>query len=65
MTRPGPEGIKLFSCSTQMRINFFLLINVRMPTNVGISTFMSVKNNILGLSEPKKPEFFDIFILMS
>ena len=35
-------------------ITFFLLINVEMPTAVGISTFMSMKNSILGLSEPEK-----------
>ena len=52
--RPGPEVINLFSCSTQLSINFFLLINVKMPTTVGILTFMSRKNSILGLSEPEK-----------
>ena len=36
---------------------FFLLINVKMPTTVGILTFMSGKNSILGLAEPKKAEF--------
>ena len=35
-------------------MKFCLLINVRMPTIVGILTFMSRKNSILGLSEPKK-----------
>ena len=50
----GPEVIKLFSCSTQLSMEFFLLINVKMPTIVGILTFMSGKNSILGLSEPKK-----------
>ena len=44
---PGPEVIKLFSCSTQLSINFFLLINVKMLI-VGILTFMSGKNSILG-----------------
>ena len=29
---PGPEVIKLFSCSTQPRLIFILLINVKMPT---------------------------------
>ena len=53
-SRPGPEVIKLFSCSTQLSMNFFLLINVEMPTIVGISTFMSMKNSIQGLSEPEK-----------
>ena len=46
-------------------MNFFLLINVKMPTFVGILTFVSGKNNSLCLSEPKKAEFHDIFILMS
>ena len=36
---------------------FFLLINVKMPTVVGILTCMSGKNNILCLTEPKKPNF--------
>ena len=52
--KPGPELIKLFSCSTPLSMNFLLLINVKMPTVVGILTFMSGKNRILGLSEPKK-----------
>ena len=46
-------------------MKFFLLINIKMPTIVGILTFMSGKNSILDLSEPKKAEFIDIFILMS
>ena len=41
--RSGPEVVKLFSCSTQLSIIFFLLINVKMPTIVGILTFMSGK----------------------
>ena len=48
----GIEVIKLFSCSTQLSMEFFLLINVKMPTVVGILTFISGKNSILGLSEP-------------
>ena len=51
---PGPEVIKLFSCSTQMSMKFSPLIYVKMPTIVGILTCMSGKNSILGLSEPKK-----------
>ena len=44
----------------------FLLIDVKMPTIVGILTFMSKKNSILSLSEPEKnAEFVDIVILMS
>ena len=63
--RLGPEVIKLFSCSTQLSMIIFLLINVKMPTIVGILTFMSRKNRILGLSEPAKSRFFNIFILTS
>ena len=48
----GPEVIKLFSCSTQLSMKFSPLINVKMPTIVGILTCMSGKNNILGLTEP-------------
>ena len=61
LMRPGPEVIKLFSYSTQMSMKFFLLINVKMPTFVGILTFMSRKNSILGLCEPKKKPNFLIF----
>ena len=35
----GPKVIKLFSCSAQLSLKFILLINVKMPTIVGI--FMS------------------------
>ena len=49
---PGPEVIKLFSCSTQLSMKFFPLIHVKMPTIVGILTCMSGKNSILGLHEP-------------
>ena len=35
-------------------MKFFLLINVKMPTIVGILTFMSRKNSILNLPEPEK-----------
>ena len=48
----GPEVIKLFPCSTQLSMIFFLLINVKMPTTVGILTLFSGKNSILDLSEP-------------
>ena len=43
--------------------DFFLLIDVKMPTIVGILTFMNRKNSILGLFEPKKPNFF-IFLYL-
>ena len=30
-SRPGPEVIKRFSCSTQLGMIFFLLIKAKMP----------------------------------
>ena len=62
--RTGPEVKKLISCSTQLSTKFFLLINVKMPTIVGILTFISGKNSILGLSEPKKNLNFLIFLYL-
>ena len=38
---PGSKVIKLFSCSTQLNMEFILLINIKMPTTVGILTFIS------------------------
>ena len=45
---------KKISCSTQLNMKIFLLINVKMPTIVAILTFMSRENCILDLSEPEK-----------
>ena len=53
---PGPEVIKLFSCSTQLSMKFSPLIYVKMPTLVGILTYMSGKNNILCLTESLKDQ---------
>ena len=41
---PGLEVINLFSCSTQLSTKFILLIKVKMPTIVGILTFISMIN---------------------
>ena len=43
-TRTGAEGIKLFSCSTQLSTKFILFINVKMPTIIGILTLISMIN---------------------
>ena len=50
---PGPEVITLFSCSTQLRSKFILLINVKMPTIVGILTFISRINDWLLWFKPE------------
>ena len=63
--KPVPEIIKHFSCSTQLSMKFFLLINVKMPANVCILKFISRKNNTFCLSElEKKLNFLIFFILM-
>ena len=49
-----PRGYKTVLCSTQLSVKCFPLINVKMPTIVGILTFMSGTNSILGLSEHEK-----------
>ena len=45
----GPKVKEGFHAELSM--NFLLLLNVKMPTFVGISTFMSRKKSILGLSK--------------
>ena len=37
---PSPKVIDFFPCSTQLSLKFILLINVKIPTIVGILTFM-------------------------
>ena len=58
---PGPEVIKLFSCSTQLSLKFILLLNVNMPLTVGILTFMSRINYQFLRSEPDFSTNFDYF----
>ena len=41
---PDPEVIKLFPCSTQLSTKLILVINVKMPTIVGILKFISIIN---------------------
>ena len=52
--RPTVYKKKKILCLIQLSMKFFLLINVKMPTIVGISTFMSRKNSNLDLSKPEK-----------
>ena len=58
------QGYNFFFMLNSIEYDFFLLINVKMPTIFGILKFMSGKNSILGLSEPKKAEFLDIFLYL-
>ena len=61
-SKPSPEVIKLFSCSTQLSMKFYLLINV---TIVGILTFMSGKIAFSAYRSLNNVTFLGIFILMS
>ena len=49
-----PRGYKTFFMLNSAENEIFLLKNVKMPTVVGILTFMSMKNSILDLSGPEK-----------
>ena len=55
--KSGPEVIKLFSYSTQLSMEFILLINVKMTTIVGILTFISMIN-----TTSERPEIRNVFI---
>ena len=46
--RSGPEVIKLFPCSTQLSTKVNFLINVKMPSIVGILTSISMINATSG-----------------
>ena len=48
------QEIQPFVGSDKPRMLFFLLINVKMPTNIGILTFMSRKNFMLSWVEHEK-----------
>ena len=50
---PGPDVKKLFSCSTQLILKFILLIKVKMPTTVGILTFISMIYDMPCLYKPE------------
>ena len=51
---PKYENIQHFSGLDKPRMLFFLLINVEMPTTVGILTFMSRKHFMLNSVEHEK-----------
>ena len=57
------RGNKTFSMQNSAEHDFFLLINIKMPIIVGILTSMCRRKSILGLSEPKKAKFLNMFTL--
>ena len=61
MRKPGPEVIKLSSCSIQLSMKLIMLINVKMATIVAILTFISVINAMSKSLEGRKSLFFQHF----
>ena len=57
----GPKVIKLFSFSTQLSKIFIMLINVKMPTIVGILTFISMVNKTSESLKARKVFIFQHF----
>ena len=53
---------KIFLCSTELSMKFFLLINVKMPTIVGILTFISRKKQHCCLIRALKTQIFFLFL---
>ena len=57
----GPEIIKPVSCSIQLSLKFIMLINVKMPTIVGILTFISMINKTSESLKARKVLIFQHF----
>ena len=53
--------MKLYSCSTLLSMKFILLINVKMPTSVGILTFISRINTLFECFEAGQILIFQHF----
>ena len=63
--RSGREVIKRFSCSTQLSTKFILLINVKMPTIVGILKFISMINTTSARIKANTSLFVGNLVFMS
>ena len=60
--RSDPEVIQLFLCINQLSTNSILLINVKMPTTVGILTFISMINTTFSRLKANKSLFVGILV---
>ena len=60
-------NLNFFSCKAELNMKFFLLINIKMPTFVGILIFISRKNFMLNWGEYEKsfiasgPRYLNLF----
>ena len=57
LVKTWPRGYKTFFMLNSIEYEFFPAHKCKLPTIVGIFTFMSGKNSILGLPEPKECSF--------
>ena len=65
-SRPGAEVITLFfSYSTQLHMDFIMLINIKRPTIVGILTIFNIINVISESWKERKSFFFCISVVAS
>ena len=62
ISTPDPEIIKLFSCSIHLSMKLIMLINVKMPTIVGI---FKQDKFIIREFESKGSLFFCVLVFMS
>ena len=63
--RKDSKVIKLFACSTQLSMNFTMLINAKMPKIVDILTFISMIKIASESFKVRKVFIFSILIFMS
>ena len=63
--KTGPKVIKLLPYSTQRSMNFIQLINVKMPTIVGILTFISRINTTSERLKARNSSFVSILVFMN
>ena len=61
---PGPEIIRLVSCSTQLSMKSVMLINVKMPTIVGILKFVRMINTTSECLKARKVYIFSAFLFL-
>ena len=61
----GHDDIKICPCSTDLSTKFILLINVKMPTIVGILTFISMINTKSERLKQEASSFVGILVFMS
>ena len=63
--RSGPAVVKLFSCSTQLSLEFQLLIKTKMLKNIGIPCFYISDDVFILLINAKMPTIVGILTFMS